>query len=160
MSMNDINSLSRSKWNCKYHIVFAPKYRRKVFYGQKRREIGEILRTLCDWKKVKIVEAEVCPDHIHMLVEIPPKYSVSSFMGYLKGKSSLMLYEKFPELKFKYRNREFWCRGYYVDTAGKNDKNTVFSCQNNPKHFPLFFYSVSGSPISSPKVSTVTLAIR
>ena len=91
-------------------------------YGQKRRGIGEILRTLCDWKKVKIVEAEVCPDHIHMLVEIPPKYSVSSFMGYLKGKSSLMLYEKFPELKFKYRNREFWCRGYYVDTAGKNDK--------------------------------------
>ena len=120
--MNDVNSLSHTSWNCKYHIVFAPKYRRKVFYGQKRREIGEILRTLCNWKKVKIVEAEVCPDHIHMLVEIPPKYSVSSFMGYLKGKSSLMLYEKFPELKFKYRNREFWCRGYYVDTAGKNDK--------------------------------------
>ena len=120
--MNDVNSLTHTSWNCKYHIVFAPKYRRKVFYGQKRREIGEILRTLCNWKKVKIVEAEVCPDHIHMLVEIPPKYSVSSFMGYLKGKSSLMLYEKFPELKFKYRNREFWCRGYYVDTAGKNDK--------------------------------------
>ena len=96
--MNDVNSLSHTSWNCKYHIVFAPKYRRKVFYGQKRREIGEILRTLCNWKKVKIVEAEVCPDHIHMLVEIPPKYSVSSFMGYLKGKSSLMLYEKFPEL--------------------------------------------------------------
>ena len=120
--MNDVNSLTHTSWNCKYHIVFAPKYRRKVFYGQKRREIGEILRTLCNWKKVKIVEAEVCPDHIHMLVEIPPKYSVSSFMGYLKGKSSLMLYEKFPELKFKYRNREFWCRGYYVDTAGKNEK--------------------------------------
>lgn len=91
--MNDVNSLSHTRWNCKYHIVFAPKYRRKVFYGQKRREVGEILRTLCNWKKVKIIEAEVCPDHIHMLVGIPPKYSVSSFMGYLKGKSSLMIYE-------------------------------------------------------------------
>ena len=101
-------------------IEFAPKYRRKVFYGEKRREIGEILRTLCNWKKIRIVEAEVCPDHVHMLVEIPPKYSVSSFMGYLKGKSSTMLYEQFGELKYKYRSREFWCRGYYVDTAGKN----------------------------------------
>lgn len=101
-------------------IAFAPKYRRKVFYGQKKREIGKILRQLCDWKQVKIVEAEVCPDHIHMLVEIPPKIAVSSFVGYLKGKSSLMIYEQFPELKYKYRNREFWCRGYYVDTAGKN----------------------------------------
>ena len=86
--MNDVNSLSHRKWNCKYHIVFAPKYRRKVFYGEKRREIGEILRTLCNWKKIRIVEAEVCPDHVHMLVEIPPKVAVSSFMGYLKGKSS------------------------------------------------------------------------
>lgn len=101
--MNDVNSLSHTSWNCKYHIVFAPKYRRKVFYGQKRKEIGEILRTLCNWKKVKIIEAEVRPDHIHMLVEIPPKYAVSSFMGYLKGKSSLMIYEKYPELKYKYR---------------------------------------------------------
>ena len=120
--VNDVNNLSHTSWNCKYHIVFAPKYRRKVFYGQKRWEIGEILRTLCNWKKVNIIEAEVCPDHIHMLVEIPPKYAVSSFMGYLKGKSSLMIYEKYPELKYKYRNREFWCRGYYVDTAGKNAK--------------------------------------
>ncbi len=119
----DINqSLAHTKWNCKYHIVFAPKYRRKVFYKEKRGEVGKILRTLCEWKKIKIVEAEVCPDHIHMLVEIPPKVSVSSFMGYLKGKSSLMIYEKYPELKYKYRNREFWCRGYYVDTAGKNAK--------------------------------------
>ena len=120
--MNDTNSLSHTRWNCKYHIVFAPKYRRKVFYGQKKREIGKALRQLCDWKQVKIVEAEVCPDHIHMLVEIPPKIAVSSFVGYLKGKSksSLMIYEQFPELKYKYRNREFWCRGYYVDTAGKN----------------------------------------
>ena len=118
--MNDTNSLSHTRWTCKYHIVFAPKYRRKVFYGQKKREIGKILRQLCDWKQVKIVEAEVCPDHIHMLVEIPPKIAVSSFVGYLKGKSSLMIYEQFPELKYKYRNREFWCHGYYVDTAGKN----------------------------------------
>ena len=120
--MNDTNSLAHTSWNCKYHIVFAPKYRRKVFYGEKRREVGEILRTLCNWKKIKIIEAEVCPDHVHMLVEIPPKVSVSSFMGYLKGKSSLMIYEKYPELKYKYRNREFWCRGYYVDTVGKNAK--------------------------------------
>lgn len=120
--MNDMNSLSHTSRNCKYHIVFAPKYRRKVFYGEKRREIGGILRTLCMWKKVKIVEAEVCVDHGHMLLEIPPKVSVSSFMGYLKGKSSLMIYEKYPELKYKYRNREFWCRGYYVDTVGKNAK--------------------------------------
>lgn len=93
-----------------------------MFYGEKRREIGEILRTSCMWKKAKIVEAEVCVDHVHMLLEIPPKVSVSSFMGYLKGKSSLMIYEKYPELKYKYRNREFWCRGYYVDTVGKNAK--------------------------------------
>ena len=117
---NDIHSLSHTKWNCKYHIVFAPKYRRKIFYGEKRREIGAILRKLCEWKGINIIEAEVCPDHIHMLVEIPPKYSVSSFMGYLKGKSSTILYEKYSELKFKYRNREFWCKGYYVDTVGKN----------------------------------------
>ena len=120
--MNDVNSLSHTSWNCKYHVVFAPKYRRKVFFGEKRREIGSILRTLCNWKGIKIIEAEVCPDHIHMLIEIPPKIAVASFMGYLKGKSGLMLYEKFPELKYKYRNREFWCRGYYVDTAGKNAK--------------------------------------
>lgn len=118
--MNDVNGLSHTSWNGKYYIVFALKYRRKVFCGQKRRKIGEILRTLCNWKKVNIIEAEVCPDHIHMLVDIPPKYAVSSFMGYLKGKSSLMIYEKFPELKYKYRNREFWCRGHYVDTEGKN----------------------------------------
>lgn len=120
--MNDSNSLAHTKWNCKYHVVFAPKYRRKVFYREKRRKIGKILRMLCEWKKIKIVEAEVCPDHIHMLIEIPPKISVSSFIGYLKGKISLMIYEQFPELKYKYRNREFWCRGFYVDTAGKNAK--------------------------------------
>ena len=120
MGLNDIHSLSHSKWNCKYHIVFAPKYRRKVFYGEKRMAIGEILRQLCEWKGVHIIEAEVCPDHVHMLVEIPPKISVSSFMGYLKGKSATMIYEKFVELNYNYRNRELWCKGYYVDTGGKN----------------------------------------
>ena len=100
----------------------CPKISEKSILRTEAEKIGKILRKLCEWKKVKIIEAEVCPDHIHMLVEIPPKYSVSSFMGYLKGKSSLMIYEKYPELKYKYRNREFWCRGYYVDTAGKNAK--------------------------------------
>ena len=117
---NDVNSLAHTTWNCKYHIVFAPKYRRKVFYGEKRLEIGAILRQLCAWKNVKIIEAEVCLDHVHMLVEIPPKISVASFMGFLKGKSSLLIYQKWANMKFKYRNREFWCRGYYVDTVGKN----------------------------------------
>ena len=120
--MNGTHSLSHTKWNCKYHVVFAPKYRRKEFYGDKRLEIGQILRQLCNWKGVNIINAEVCPDHVHMLIEIPPKMSVSSFMGYLKGKSSLMIYEKWGNMKFKYRNREFWCRGYYVDTVGKNTK--------------------------------------
>ena len=120
MGLNDVHSLSHSKWNCKYHIVFAPKYRRKVFYGEKRNAIGKILRQLCEWKGVTILEAEACPDHIHLFVEIPPKMSVSSFMGYLKGKSATMIYEQFGELKYKYRNREFWCKGYYVDTVGNN----------------------------------------
>ena len=118
--MPETNTLSHTTWNCKYHIVFAPKYRRKVFYGEKRIEIGNILRELCRWKGISIIEAEVCPDHVHMLVEIPPKMSISSFMGFLKGKSSLMIYERWGNMKFKYRNRQFWCRGYYVDTAGKN----------------------------------------
>ena len=120
MSINDIHSLSHSKWNCKYHVVFAPKYRRKVFYNEKKRAIGKILRQLCEWKGVNVIEAEACPDHIHMLLEIPPKIAVSRFMRYLKGKSTTMIYEEFPELKYKYRNREFWCKGYYIDTVGKN----------------------------------------
>ena len=119
---NDMNSLAHTRWNCKYHIVFAPKYRRKVFFGEKREAIGKILRMLCERKQVEIHEAEICRDHVHMLVSIPPKVSVSSFMGYLKGKSSIMIYEQFGDLKFKYRNREFWCRGYYVDTVGKDKK--------------------------------------
>ena len=117
---DNTNSLAHTMYNCKYHIVFAPKYRRMAFYGSKRLEIGKILRKLCEWKGVNIIEAEVCVDHIHMLVEIPPKYSVSGFMGFLKGKSSLIIYQKWGNVKFKYRNREFWCRGYYVDTVGKN----------------------------------------
>ena len=115
-------SLSHTLWNCKYHVVFAPKYRRKVFYGSKRLEIGAILRKLCEFKGVTKIEAEVCPDHVHILLEIPPKMSVSGFMGYLKGKSSLMVYQRWGNMKFKYRNREFWCRGFYVDTVGKNTK--------------------------------------
>ena len=117
---DDINSLSHTKWNCKYHIVFAPKYRRKVFFNENRLEIGKILRELCRWKGVNIITAEVCPDHIHMFVEIPPKLSISSFMGFLKGKSSVAIYQKWGNMKYKYRNREFWCRGYYVDKVGKN----------------------------------------
>ena len=118
--MKDTNSLSHTTWSCKYHIVFAPKYRRKVFYEEKRLEIGAILRELCRWKGITLLEAEACPDHIHILIEIPPKYSVSSIMGFLKGKSSLMIQERWGNMKYKYRNRQFWCRGYYVDTTGKN----------------------------------------
>ena len=118
----DKNSLSHTTWNCKYHIVFAPKYRRQIIYGKIKAEIGKILRTLCERKGVEIIEAEACPDHIHMLVSIPPKYSVSEFMGYLKGKSSLMIFDKFANMKYQYGNRQFWCRGYYVDTVGRNKK--------------------------------------
>ena len=120
--MNNNNSLSHTTWNCKYHIVFAPKYRRKVAYGKLREYIRDIIIMLCKRKGVNIIEGEVCPDHIHLLVEIPPKMSVSYFMGYLKGKSTLMIFERPANLKYKYGNRHFWCRGYYVDTAGKNAK--------------------------------------
>ena len=118
----DNNSLSHTKWNCKYHIVFAPKYRRLIIYGKIKVEIGKIMRELCSRKGVEILEAEACPDHIHMLISLPPKYSVSAFMGYLKGKSSLMIFDKFANLKYKYGNRQFWCRGFFVDTVGKNKK--------------------------------------
>ena len=117
---DNTNSLAHTKWNCKYHIVFAPKYRRKVFFEEKRVEIREILRELCKWKGVDIIEGEICPDHVHLLLSIPPKLSVSGLMGYLKGKSSLMIFQKFGNMKFAYRNREFWCKGYYVDTVGKD----------------------------------------
>ena len=118
----DKNSLSHTSWNCKYHIVFAPKYRRKAIYGKIRVDMGKILRLLCERKGIHIIEAECCPDHIHMLVEIPPKYSVYQIVGYLKGKSSLMIFYKHTNLKYKYGNRHFWCRGYFVDTVGKNKK--------------------------------------
>ena len=119
---DDINSLSHSKWRCKYHIVFAPKYRRKEIYGDIRKDIGVILRKLSEQKNVEIIEAELCPDHVHMLVSIPPNLSMSQFVGYLKGKSSLMIFDRHANLKYRYGNRHFWCRGYYVDTVGKNEK--------------------------------------
>ena len=122
MKIDTSSSIAHTTWNCKYHIVFALKYRRQVIYGKIKGDIGQIIRKLCEWKGVKIMEAEACPDHIHMLVSIPPKISVSSFMGYLKGKSSLMIFDKHANMKYRYGNREFWCRGYYVDTVGKNKK--------------------------------------
>ena len=118
----DTNSLAHTQWECKYHIVFAPKYRRQIIYGKIKQDIGQMIRKLCEYKGVEIIEAEACKDHIHMLVAIPLKYSVSQFMGYLKGKSSLMIFEKYANLKYKYGNRHFWCRGYYVSTVGKNKK--------------------------------------
>ena len=118
----DKNSLAHTTWNCKYHIVFAPKYRRQIIYGKLKADIGKILRTLSERKGVTIHEAEACPDHIHMLVSIPPKISVADFMGYLKGKSSLMIFDRYANLKYRYGNRKFWCRGYYVDTVGRNKK--------------------------------------
>jgi putative transposase len=118
----DKNTLSHTTWECKYHIIFAPKYRRQIIYGKIKNDIGKILRDLCERKGIEIIEAELCKDHVHMLVRIPPKYSVSEIMGYLKGKSSLMIFDRHANLKYKYGNRNFWCRGYYVDTVGKNAK--------------------------------------
>ena len=118
----DDNSLAHTQWNCKYHIVFAPKFRRQIIYGRIKVSIGRILRELCERKHVEIIEANACPDHIHMMVKIPPKMSVADFMGYLKGKSSLMIFDQHANLKYKYGNRHFWCRGYYVDTVGRNEK--------------------------------------
>ena len=117
---NEIRSTAHSKYRCEYHIVFVPKYRRKEIYGQLKRDIGEILRKLCEQKGVEIIEAEACPDHIHMLVSIPSKLSIAQFMGYLKSKSSLMIFDRHANLKYKYGQRSFWCRGYFVDTVGKN----------------------------------------
>ena len=111
----DVSSLAHTKWECKYHIVFAPKYRRQIIYGKIKQDIGQMLRKLCEYKGIEIHEAEACKDHIHMLVSIPPKYSVSQIMGYLKGKSSLMIFDRHANLKYKYGNRHFWARGYFVD---------------------------------------------
>ena len=134
VSKTDKNSLSHTTWECKYHLVFAPKYRRQVIYGQIKADVAEILSMLCKRKGIEIIEAECCKDHIHMLVRIPPKYSVSEIMGYLKGKSSLMIFEKHANLKYKYGNRHFWCRGYYVDTVGKNAKKIQEYIQNQLKN--------------------------
>ena len=120
--MSDVQSLAHTKWNCKYHVVFAPKYRRKEIYGKLKADIGQIIRKLCEQKGAELIEAEACPDHIHMLVKIPPKYSIAEIVGYLKGKSALMIFDRHANLKYRYGNRHFWCRGYYVDTVGKNEK--------------------------------------
>ena len=122
MPEKDINSLEHTKWRYQYHVVFAPKYRRQIIYREIKADIGEILRRLCQQKGIEIIEANACPDHIHMLISIPPKYSVSQIMGYLKGKSSLMIFDRHANLKYKYGNRHFWARGYYVDTVGRNKK--------------------------------------
>ncbi|MCI7248552.1 MAG: IS200/IS605 family transposase [Clostridiales bacterium] len=119
---NEILHLSHSSYRCQYHIVFAPKYRRKEIYGKLRADIGEIIRKLCNEKKVELLEAEACPDHIHILVSIPPYLSVAQFMGYLKSKSALMIFDRHANLKYKYGQRNFWARGYFVDTVGKNEK--------------------------------------
>lgn len=122
ITKTDIYSLTHSKWRCQYHVVFAPKYRRQIIYGKIKEDIGKILRQLCDQKGIEIIEAELCPDHVHMLISIPPKYSVSQVMVYLKGKSSLMIFDRHANMKYRYGNRHFWCRGYYVDTVGRNKK--------------------------------------
>lgn len=122
MKEKDINSLDHTRWRCQYHVVFAPKYRRMAIYGEIKVDIGKILRQLCKQKGIEIIEAELCQDHVHMLISIPPKYSVSQIMGYLKGKSSLMIFDRHANLKYKYGNRHFWARGYFVDTVGRNKK--------------------------------------
>ena len=127
---NDTYSLSHTSWKCQYHIVFAPKYRRLEIYGKLKTDIGAILRKLCEQKNVNIIEAQACPDHIHMLVEIPPSVRVSQFMGFLKGKSFLMIFDRHANLKYKYGNRHFWCRGYYVDTVGRNE-GAIKECIKN-----------------------------
>ena len=120
--MKNNNSLSHSKWDCKYHIVFAPKYRRREIYGKIKADIGKILRKLCEGKNVEIIEGNACPDHIHLYVSIPPNVNIAAFIGYLKGKSSLMIFDRHANLKYKYGNRHFWCRGYYISTVGRNEK--------------------------------------
>ena len=127
---NEVQHGAHSTWRCEYHIVFAPKFRRKVIYGELRADIGKILRKLCEEKKVEIIEAEACIDHIHMLVSIPPYLSVSQFVGFLKGKSALMIFDRHANLKYKYGNRHFWCKGYYVDTVGKNEKKIAEYIRN------------------------------
>lgn len=131
--MKGNNSLVRTSWKCKYHIVFVPKYRRQIIYGKYKRSVGEIIRELCDRKGVTVHEANACSEHIHMLMSIPPKLRVSSFMGYLKGKSSLMIFDRHANLKYRYGNRKFWCRGFYVDTVGRNRKQIQEYIRNQLK---------------------------
>ena len=133
MKEKDINSLDHTTWRCQYHVVFAPKYRRMVIYREIKADIGKILRQLCQQKGVEIIEAEACPDHIHMLLSIPPKYSVSQIMGFLKGKSSLMIFDRHANLKYKYGNRHFWARGYFVDTVGRYKANTRVYQEPTPR---------------------------
>ena len=130
--MNE-DSIAHTKWNCKYHIVFTPKYRRKAIYGKLKADIGKILRELCKWKDVEIIEATAMPDHVHMYVSMPPKMSVAGFVGFLKGKSALIIFERHANLKYKYGNRHFWCRGYYVDTVGRNEKAIAEYVRNQEK---------------------------
>ena len=127
------DSIAHTKWNCKYHIVFTPKYRRKAIYGQLKADIGKILREICTWKEVEIIEATAMPDHIHLYVSIPPKISVAGFVGFLKGKSTLIIFERHANLKYKYGNKHFWCRGYYVDTVGRNEKAIAEYVRNQEK---------------------------
>lgn len=119
---NELKHTAHSSYRCEYHVVFAPKYRRKVIYGEIKSDIGVILRKLCNEMKVEIIEAEACPDHIHMLVSIPRYMSIAQFVGTLKSKSALMIFDRHANLKYRYGSRNFWCRGYYVDTVGKNEK--------------------------------------
>lgn len=130
MRNKDIDSLNHTRWRCQYHVVFAPKYRRLAIYGEIKVDIGKILRQLCKQKGVEIIEAELCKDHVHMLISIPPKYSVSQIMGYLKGKSSLMIFDRHANLKYKYGSRHFWARGYFVDTVGRNKKQVAEYIRN------------------------------
>lgn len=128
------DSLAHTRWMCKYHIVFIPKYRRKIIYGQLRNDIKDIIIDLCKWKGVKIIEGHMMIDHVHLLVAIPPKYSVSEFMGYLKGKSAMMIFERHSNLKYKFGNRHFWAEGYYVSTVGLNEATIAKYIREQEKH--------------------------
>ena len=134
----DKNSLNHTSWECKYHIVFAPKYRRQVIYGQIQKDVGEILSMLCRRKGIELIEGKLMKDHVHLLVRIPPKYSVAEIMGYRKGKSSLMIFERHAHMKYRYGNRKFWCRGYYVDTVGKNTEAIKRYIQNQIQEDMLY----------------------
>ena len=155
----DTSSLAHTKWECKYHIVFALKFRRQIIYGKIKMDIGQMLRKLCEYKGIEIIEAEACKDHIHMLVSIPPKYSIAQIMGYLKGKSSLMIFEKYANLKYKYGNRHFWCRGYYVSTVGRNKKaiqeyiqnQLQEDCSNDQMSIKEYVDPFTGQPVQEGK---------